>query len=265
MSFQPVVLQSGLAGWAFLKRTYASQMEAYREAPDKQSDVAYFTVNIGKVETAADLVGDRRLLQVALGAFGLQDDLGNRAFVQRILEDGTASADALANRLTDGRYRTFSAAFGFGPAAVPNTGDTAEMSAIAEAFWQQSFQSAVGEQDNDMRITLYAQDALAEIAGSGSGDTASWFSALGEPPLRQLFETAFGLPSSFSQIDLDKQLEILRDKTRGLTGRDDFAQFADPVLRDRITDRFLAMSQIAATGSGLSSAATALTLLQAAS
>ncbi len=49
--------------------------------------MAYFEANIGKVETAADLVGDRRLLKVALGAFGMDGEIDKRAFLRKVLEE----------------------------------------------------------------------------------------------------------------------------------------------------------------------------------
>lgn len=263
MSFRPVLIQSGLAGWAFLRRTHDTQMAAFRKAPDRQSEARYFSQRIAEAATARDLVADRRLLSVALTAFGLEDDLNNRAFVQRILEDGTSSPDALANRLTDSRYKAFSRAFGFGPGIAAKTGDAVAMAEVVEAYWQRGFQAAIGEQDNDARIALYAHEALVEIAQSGTGrDTARWFAALGDPPLRQLFETAFGLPGAFAQIDLDQQLEVFREKARGLTGSDEFRQFAEEGARERLITRFLAMAQMRGASASLSAPATALALLR---
>ena len=40
---------------------------------------------------------------MALGAFGLQDDINNRYFIRKILEEGTTNEDALANRFSDTR------------------------------------------------------------------------------------------------------------------------------------------------------------------
>lgn len=264
MSFRPVLVQSGLAGWAFLQRTYESQMDAFKRTPEKQSDAAYFRANIGTISSAAELVGDRRLLTVALGAFGLDDDLSNRAFVQRILEDGVSSPDALANRLTDSRYKAFSGAFGFGAGSIAMTKDPSAMASVVDAYWQKSFQSAIGEQDNDARIALYAKDVLPRIASDGSGsDTAQWFSAMGDPPLRQLFEMAFALPSSFSQIDLDRQLEVFKSKMRALTGSAEFRQFTNPESSGTLITRFLAMAQIQNSTATYTPMSTALTLLQA--
>ena len=83
MSFVPILPLSGAAGWAMLKRTMATQTAAMQATPEMARDTDYFRANIGKVTTADQLVGDRRLLKVALGAFGLEADIGNKAFPSR--------------------------------------------------------------------------------------------------------------------------------------------------------------------------------------
>ena len=109
--FQPVLPLSGLPGWVLLNRTLESQTEAFNASPQIVRDTDYFVENIGNVRTAAELVSDRRLLPVALGAFGLDDDINNRALLQKVMEDGTAAPASLANRLADERYAQLSVAF----------------------------------------------------------------------------------------------------------------------------------------------------------
>ena len=121
--FQPVIPIGGLGGWRFLQQTYDNQFKAFTQSTQLQRGSDYFRENIGKVETAEDLVGDRRLLTVALGAFGLQDDINSQFFIRKILEEGTANEDALANRFSDPRYKEMSQAFGFGPGEFLKVGE----------------------------------------------------------------------------------------------------------------------------------------------
>lgn len=109
--FQPVLPLSGLPGWVLLNRTLESQTQAFNASPQIVRDTDYFVENIANVRSAEDLVSDRRLLTVALGAFGLDEDINNRALIQKVLEDGTADPASLANRLADDRYARFSEAF----------------------------------------------------------------------------------------------------------------------------------------------------------
>jgi hypothetical protein len=86
----------------------------------------------------------------------------------------------------------------------------------------------------------------------------------GNPPLRAVFETAFGLPKSIGTLDLDQQVKAFRDGAERRFGTADFAQFNQP---DRIEDlirSFTLRSDATSAPSPLTRGFAALTLLQAA-
>lgn len=262
MSFQPVLPTGGLVGWAFLNRTLDSQQTAFRRAPEIARDADHFRANIGKVTTAEELVSDRRLLRVALGAFGLDDDINNRFFIRKILEDGTLDPQALGNRLADKRYLEFSRAFGFGDFAIPRSQISTFAETTARAFETRQFEIAVGESDPDMRLALGLARDLGAIAGRDISERAQWFSVLGSPPLRKVFETAFGLPRGFGAIDLDQQVDILRDRAQRTFGAPTVAQFADPDRMDALTRQFLIRADIAGGSGTTAPGSIALQILQ---
>lgn len=113
-----------------------------------------------------------------------------------------------------------------------------------------------------MRIALFAQRELQDLASQSFSDDAKWFNLMGQPPLRQMFEVALGLPSSFGQINLDKQLEVFRDKLQAVTGDSELTQFTDPRALEQITNRYLARAQINELSAGSDSSSIALMLLQ---
>ncbi|MCF6233683.1 MAG: DUF1217 domain-containing protein [Rhodobacteraceae bacterium] len=262
MIFQPVIVGPGLVGWNFLQATYDSQYEAFNRDPVLQRDTEYFAEKIGDVFIAEDLVADRRLLTVALGAFGLSDDLNSRAFIQKILEDGTGDPAALANRLSDDRYRQFSDAFGFGPGAIPKTLSSTLMADIVDRFQKQSFEVAVGQQDDSMRIALFSQRELERVASEPISEDAKWFTIMSSPPLRTIFESGLGLPSNIALIDIDKQLEMFKDRASVVFGNSSVSQFTDAQAVEKLTIRYLARAQIDSFNVGFSSGSIALTLLQ---
>jgi len=88
---------------------------------------------------------------------------------------------------------------------------------------------------------------------------------MGTPPLRRMMETAFGLPTAFAQLDLDRQLVVFRDKLSDLTGSSELSQFSNPDALGKLTDTYLARAQIAAVNNVISPAQTALNLLRAGS
>ena len=264
MTFQPVVPFGGFAGWQFLQRTLETQKATHDDNAVIQRDVAYFEANISKVTSAEALVSDSRLLRVALGAFGLDEDIGSRYLIQKVLSDGTLDDTALANRLSDKRYLALSQAFGFGDFDVPRTQLSDFGSEITTAYRERQFEIAVGEQDNDMRLVMNMQRELGDLAAKDSNEDTKWYTIMGSEPLRTVFQTAFGLPDSFASIDIDQQLEALKSRADSTFGGTDPALFTDPDQMEALTRLFLARSQISSFDAGLSSASTALTLLQSA-
>ncbi|MFW2545321.1 DUF1217 domain-containing protein [Primorskyibacter sp. 2E107] len=261
MSFQPIIVGSGLVGWQFLKATNDTQKAVFNKSNEMVRDTDYFKENIQSVKTAEDLVSDRRLLRVALGAFGLQDDINNKFFIQKILEEGGVNNDALAVKLSDERYKEFASAFAFDSPIGSRTQLSYFGEEIVSKFREQSFEVAVGDQDNDLRLALNFSRALPNVAESDSSADTKWFRVMGTTALRSVFETALGLPSSFAQIDLDQQIEVFRDKAQSRFGVSEVDDLADPEVMDKIVQTFLLQSQVKQS-SATSSGTIALSLLQ---
>ncbi len=260
MSFQPILPSTGYVGWKFLGRTLQTQLSVQARTPEVQRETDYFRARIGQVKTAEDLVKDRRLLTVALGAFGLQDDVGNRAFIAKVLSEGTLSENAFANRLADKRYSTLSRVFGFGDlgarTALPGFADK-----IIDKYRLNRFQTQVGEQDANLQLALAFGEGVKDVVQSASSSNARWFSAMGNKPLREVLQTALGLPASIARIDLDQQLGQFRDRAKAVLGTDNLADLQDPALQDRVIQLFLVRAQ-AAQSAYTSQGSVALALLQ---
>lgn len=262
MMFQPVIPFAGLSGWRFLQNTYDRQFENFAKSPVLDRDADYFRDNIAKIETANELVSDRRLMTVALGSFGLQDDINNRYFIRKILEEGTTNADALANRFADPRYAELSSAFGFGVGETRQHTNVAFADDMIARFQQNGFEAATGEKNEAMRIALYAQRKIGELSkAEGSVDT-KWFQIMGDPPLRKLFENAMNLPSSFGKIDIDQQLGVFKQRAKKIFGTNDLNDFGDPQRLQSVITKYIVRDQINSFSGGLSSGAIALSLLQ---
>lgn len=261
MTFQPIVPLSGYSGWLFLERTLESQQEAFTESSAVVRTTDTFRERIGSITTAEDLIADRQLLSVALGAFGLDEDIDNKFFIRKVLEDGTVDPDALANKLSDTRYADLSEAFGFGDLAFPRTGLSFFADEIIGRYETQQFQKAVGEQNNDMRLALNLAPALSDVVSGNSTNDGQWFGVMGNAPLRELFQTALGFPSSFAAIDLDTQLEQFKSRAQSTFGTDQISDLESPENQEKLIRLYMLRSETDASLSN-SSASIALSLLQ---
>lgn len=262
MTYQPVVPTGGIQGWNFLNRTREVQQAAFENSAEIVRKVEYFEENISKISSAEELINDRRLLEVALGAFGLDEDINNKYFLQKVLEDGTLESDALANRLSDKRYLEFSKAFGFGDFATPRTVLSDFPAEISSAFKTTQFEVAVGNQDSNMRLALGLDEALSGIAETSTTDDGRWFGVMGQPAVRAVFEVALGLPSSVGALDLDLQLSIFRDRLESRFGDGEIEQFTNPEQVEELRRLFLLQTDLTGFGNTSTGASNALTLLQ---
>ena len=262
MSYAPVIPLGGSAGWAFLKRTLPAQKAAFEGTAAAKRDEAYFREKIGKIDTAAQLVADRRLLHVALGAYGLDSDIDNKFFIKKVLEEGTLRTGTLANRLADKQYQKLSADFGFGDFTTPRTKLSDFADKTLALFKTRQFEKAVGEQDSDLRFALNAERELPALAKQTSSEDTLWYTVLGNAPLRKVFERALRLPQSFGSIDLDRQLATMKAKTEQRFGSSSVRQFVDPEKLSALVRQFLAVSDSTAAASQSTPGASALQLLQ---
>ncbi len=65
-----------------------AQRNAFRSDPTMTRATETFREKIGTIKTAEALVADRQLLDVALTAFGLEDDINAKAFIEKVLAEG---------------------------------------------------------------------------------------------------------------------------------------------------------------------------------
>jgi hypothetical protein len=263
MSFQPVVPFGGLSGWSFLERTRARQEAAFQQSPTVVRQSSQFEARIASIKSPQDLVSDRALLQVALGAFGLDADIGNRFFIRKVLEEGTTARTALANRLSDKRYLAMAEAFGFGDKTGGNVARPDFGAQIVAQFKERQFEVAVGQADPNLRLALGIGREMKGIADRPMSNDARWFAMMASPPLRTVFERALRLPPETGRIDIDRQLAIFKERAARQLGTSDFASLATPDGEARLRQGFLTSAQT----SGLPTSArgsSALALLTAA-
>ena len=261
MSYSPVIPASGYAGWKLLNRTMEKQKAAFVASAEIRRDEDYFRAKIGTVKTAEDLVSDRRLLKVALGAFGLDSDINNKFFIRKVLDEGTLDPKSLANKLADKTYLKLSEAFGFGDFATPRTALSNFADEILAKYETRQFEIAVGDSDDTLRLALAAQRELPELAAQSKSDKTKWYSLIASKSLSGVMRTALGLPESLGALNVDQQLTFYKQKAQSVLGSSDFATFSRPETIEKIVRNYLVRAQIS-DGSAISSGNATLQLLK---
>ena len=259
MSFSPALPATGISGWRFLNRTLDAQTRAFNASAVNQRDIEYFKKELPKIATIEELVDNHRLLRVALGAVGLGADLKNRAFIKKVISSDLQNPKSLANRLSDMRYKRLANMFGSLGNGQPISARSVYQS--ADKYLTLSFEAAVGEKNNAIRLALYAKRELSELAAEKNTERTKFYKILGTPQLREIFETYLRLPKSFGRLDLEKQVEILQSKINSRFGFESIAQFSHAENQKKLIEGYLLQSEIN-TNAALTPQSSALMLLR---
>lgn len=242
MSYSPILLDGGVTGWHFLKRTAERQKAVFEKGHAMASDRAHLQKNAQKVSSVDELFSDRRLLRITLTAFGLEGDLSKSALIRQVIESDPNDRNSLANRLSDDRYVDL--AKKLRPLVTGEALSSTTITSLLSEFNRQSFEAAIGGESESMRIALVGQRLLRELSDNMQSDRANWYTILGTPPLRKLFEGFLNLPSSFTNLDIVRQQEIIQNRVHRQLGISSFAELSDVDKQERIIEGFLLQEQL---------------------
>ena len=193
--------------------------------PAVKTATAYYKANIGKVKTAQDLVGNYRLLSYALQAYGLGDQINNKALITKVLQGGTKSSTALANTLPNPNWAKFAKAFDFVDKGATAPSASTAVSTTTANYVEQQLEADQGANDPGVQLALYFK-RVAPTATNG-------YSILGDQNLLETVQTIFGLAptASASQIDAEAAAVSKLVPTKDLQ---------DPKKLESLVERFTA-------------------------
>ena len=103
--FRGTRVQSTYSSFSQITRDMAGTLSRYASQPSTKLEIAYWKANVGKVTSIDSFVGNPRLLNFAMKAYGMSDLTYAKGFVRKLLEGGVATPATLANRLSDKRCR----------------------------------------------------------------------------------------------------------------------------------------------------------------
>lgn len=251
---------TGIAGWNALQRMEGRYIETISKDSTVSREIDHFKRNFSSETSSRELVGDFRMLSVALKAFGLEGDIANKAFIRKVLESDLSDEKSLANRLSDKRYLRLAEAFNFSGDDELGDSRLALTDQVSEAFIEREFERRIGEGDVNLRLALNARRELMEMSSRDSSDATLWYEVLGNPPLRSVFTSALSLPESFSKLPIDRQYSEITSRAIRNFGTSSFSAITSSNNMDQLINTFLARAQLQVSPS-LSSYEIALSIL----
>lgn len=216
---------STTASYLAVANNLTRMQSATASQPQVKSDTAYYLANIGKVTSIGALVGNYRLFSYAMKAYGLEDMQYAKGLMTKVLEGGVSSSKALANTLSDPRYKAFATAFDFvgkGPAVTQTTAAT---SGTVGKYVEQTLEDNQGTSNQGVQLALYFTRNAASVTSA--------YGLLADKNLLKVVQTAYGLPvSATANIDAEAQT---------LSKMINISDLQDPAKVQKIAQRFTAM------------------------
>jgi hypothetical protein len=217
--------------------TIANNLSKWQTVTSKTATVAlqntYFQNNIGKITTPAQFVGNARLFNYAMTAFGLGNMTYAKSMMQKVLEQGTTSSTALANTLNNPQILAFAKAFDFAGQGTGLTQGAGFASSIVAKYNEQSLETSQGKQNPAVQLALYFQQQAPNVSDV--------YGILGDKALLQVVQTTLNLSPYMSLEPIDAQYQLLSNKIN-------VADFKDPTKLQSFISRFCAMNDYNSSG-----------------
>jgi hypothetical protein len=212
--------------------------------PSVKRETAYYLAHIGKVKTIEDFLKNDRLVAYATKAYGLADVAYAKGLIRTLLKEGVKDSHALANKLSDTRYKDFATAFNFQRYGALTTTFTATQGDLVDRYNRLTLEESAGRDNDGVRLALYFQRHASSVTSSTG--------ILADAALLKVVRTAFDIPASESSSSIDAQ-------ARHLDTVLNIKDLQDPKKVAKLLQRFAAMYDLSSPDNGSSSGLAALT------
>jgi hypothetical protein len=220
------------------------------EATDAaDEEITYFREQMATITTASEFLADDRLVSFALEAKGLDPDDVTSDELEKMFSSDLDDEDSYVNKLDDNRFGELVGSFNFdqdGNISADPTGTVQQRGDVLEtidSYVRLTLEDDQGDSNTGVRLALYFERKAPEISNA--------YDILGDSALFEFFTTTFNLSSYVSNMDVDKQAEMISNFI-------DIKDLSDPEKVDDLIKRFTAMYDMA-NGTGTTS--TALSIL----
>ncbi|MGE6697825.1 DUF1217 domain-containing protein [Hyphomonas sp. NPDC076900] len=258
MAFQPVVPLSGIGGWQFLQATYDKQLQSYTKSPQVRNERDYLIEKFAQPVSVEDFLKDTRLVRATMTAFDLSGEEWKKGFIKKVLEEVGNPDSTFLQRLNNSKYTALADALKPVDGKIELSAE--KIAAIAVSFERNSFEQAVGDIDDSMRLSLNYQAEIGEMTANGASDATVAYRIMGDVPVYTMLKTALNLPSDMSNLSVERQAEIITAGLKKVLGVSKLSEISSPELVDKIVVRYHAMKSIT-EGSVVSTPASAALIL----
>lgn len=259
MAFQPVVPMSGIGGWKFLQATYDKQLQSFTSSPQVRNDRDYLIEKFAEPMTVESFLKDSRLVRVTMTAFDLSGEEWKKGFINKVLEEVNDPESTFLARLNNPKYTAFANALK--PVNGTISLEIEDIAAMAVKFESNSFEVAIGNVDDSMRLSLNYKAEISTIVGSGASEDSIAYRLMADVPAYTVVKTALNLPSNINKLPVERQAELIKSGLKKVLGVSKLSEISSPDAVEKMIVRYHAMKSISEGSAAYSPASAALTIL----
>jgi hypothetical protein len=204
------------------------EVAAQAKQPQTARDVAAFTAAVMAAKTPAQLLANPTALNVLMTANGMSDQVQYTALATKALLSDTTKSNALANVLTDTRWKTVASTYDFANKGLSVIQQPKVLADLANSYAEIQWRASLDQQTPGLSNALTFRSAASTITSVDQ--------ILGDPTLRTVVTTALGLP-------LELAVQPLQAQEQAISSRLDITQFKNPTFVEQFTQRYLIANQ----------------------
>ncbi|MGL3606114.1 DUF1217 domain-containing protein [Rhizobium sp. G187] len=237
----PIQAQNTLSATLIAKEYIISQIR-FLEGDEKTAaqtaateKAEAYQEKIQTITTVDELLADRDVVDVVLGAFGFDPEEVTDDFLKQIFNSDLSDPKSFVFTQTESRWAEMVASFNFDAegnltrdtaGTVQQRGETME---TVNAYLRQTLEETEGESNEAVRLALYFQRAAPDVTDA--------YSLIADDALMEVFRITFGYSDEFSNMDVDMQAKVIEDNL-------DLQELQDPEKMERFIQRFTAMYDV---------------------
>ncbi|MBT9368854.1 DUF1217 domain-containing protein [Rhizobium sp. CSW-27] len=202
-------------------------------AKEKASDeVTYYSEKMLSIQSASDFINDERLVKVVLTAYDIDASTVTTDFLKQVFSSDLSDPNSFVNKQENTAWAEILGTFNFNTSgkleARESTGVQSQGKVLEtqNRYTRQTLEEEQGESNNGVRLALYFERMSHSITSA--------YDILGDTALLEFFRVSFQLPESFSNLDVDKQAELV-NKYMNLE------DLKDPEKVSKMVDKFTVM------------------------
>ncbi|MGF9693192.1 DUF1217 domain-containing protein [Rhizobium sp. 0TCS1.26] len=174
---------------------------------DAKVETGYYSQKMLSIQSASDFINDDRLVNVLLTAYDVDPTRVSKDFLKQIFASDLNDPKSFVNQQAD-VWGEILGTFNFdakGKLSDVNDQGAQSLGKIYETqnkYDRQTLEQQQGEENNGVRLALYFERMSKSITSA--------YDILGDTALLEFFRVSFQLPDSFSNLDVDKQAELVK-------------------------------------------------------